>query len=284
MTDFASRVLPKHRIGLRWLSDCKWWQLAACGVGIYVLIVFFSFAVEAISFRHGSPMVVDSQGKPAGFRDLLYFNFITILTIGYGDFIPIHWGRFISVCEALSGAGMFGLLISVVVAKMMAAPANAVVFSKLGYYCTDEQRFLIVFVNTTHSILVNVDISSYFKLGGNWTVSRPKRTPFIGRTVWTFFMNRLSEDKLVAEFKDGDVFRCGLTGQVGGASFSVAIEYSADEILVIPNRKELTAFKGFWEADLASEEVARMFHYRPDGALTLAAFVAARRYEGQTTS
>lgn len=138
-------------------------------------------------------------------------------------------------------------MISVVTAKMMGAPSNTVVFSKFGYYCRDREGFLIVFINTTRSLLVNTDISSYFKLGGDWQVRAPIRTPFIGRSVWTFFMDKIPESELVARPKDGDIFRCALSGQVGGTTFSAAIQYPADKILVIPNRDELTAFEGFLE-------------------------------------
>ena len=64
-----------------------------------------------------------------------------------------------------------------------------------------------------------------------------------------------------------------------GHDLSAAIQYPTDEIVVIPNRDELTAFEGFLETDLASEKVARMFRYRPNGAPTLASFVSARRLE-----
>jgi hypothetical protein len=284
--DFASRDLPKHRTGLhlQWLARSSWLRIAAYGLALYVAIVLLSVAIETISLWRGCPLVVGSRGNSAGFWDLLYFNFITILTIGYGEFSPIHFGRFVSACEALLGTGLFGLMISVVTAKMIAAPSNTVVFSQFAYYCRDREGFLVVFVNTTRGLLMNVDISSYFKLGGDWQVRAPIRTPFIGRSVWTFFMDRVPEGDLVARLADGDIFRCGLSGQVGGTTFSAAIQYPTDEILVIPNRDELTAFEGFLETDLASEKVARMFHYRPNGAPTLASFVSARRAGTETTS
>jgi hypothetical protein len=286
MTDFASQPLPKKHTGahLRWLSHSSWWQIAVRGLLLYVSIVVLSSAVEAISLWCGCPLVVDSKGNPAAYWDLPYFNFISILTIGYGDFTPVRLGRVISVCEALLGAGLFGLLISVVTAKMVAAPANTVVFSKFAYYCTEDEKFLIVFVNTTRSDLINVDISSYFKLGGDWQVRPSIRSPLIRQSVWTFFLDHIAKDDLVREFKDGDVFRCALAGQVDGARFSAAMQYPADEIVVIPNRNELTAFKEFWDVDLGSEEFVRKFHYRPDGAPTLPSFVNARRSESQKPS
>jgi hypothetical protein len=179
--------------------------------------------------------------------------------------------------EALLGAGLFGLFISIVTAKILAAPVNTVVFSRFAYDCTDDQRFLVIFVNTTRSLLENVDISSYMKLGGDWVVDVPVRTPFIGKSVWTFHMNTIAESRLISELGKDDLFRCALTGQIGSTTFSAAMQYSITEILVIPNRDELITFQGFWDADLSSEEVVKMFHYEPEGALTLASFVGTRR-------
>jgi hypothetical protein len=173
-------------------------------------------------------------------------------------------------------------LVSAVTAKLIAAPTNAVVFSELAYYCLDRQRFLIVFVNTTRNLLVNVDISSYFKLARDWPVVAPIRTPFIGRSVWTFFVQQIPESDLTAKLKDGDILRCALSGQVGSTTFSAAVEYPTNRILVIPSRDPLTNFEGFIEANLASLDVARMFHYRPSGAPTLAAFVAIKRAENKS--
>ena len=81
---------------------------------IYMAIVLLAVVIETISLWCGCPLVVGSRGNSGGFWELLYFNFITILTIGYGEFTPIHIGRFISASEALLGTGLFGLMISVV--------------------------------------------------------------------------------------------------------------------------------------------------------------------------
>jgi hypothetical protein len=122
-------------------------------------------------------------------------------------------------------------------------------------------------------------MSRQLKLTLSFTVQEPQpiRTPLIKGSVWTFHIDKLPISALVAKLKDGDVLRCSLMGQVGAASFSAAIEYYANEILAIPNRNELTAFKGFVNADLESPEVRRMFHYQPHGAPTLASFVSAKR-------
>lgn len=284
---FSPQTLPKSRTGrhLQWLAHSSWPRIGVFGLLGYLAIVLLSSSIECMSLWRGLPMVMDSTTKSAaGYGDILYFNFITILTIGYGDFVPVHFGRLISALEALLGAGLFALLISVVTAKILAAPANAVVFSRFAYYCTDDQRFLIIFVNTTRGLLENVDISSYMKLGGDWVVDPPVRTPFIGQSVWTFHMNRIQTSKLASELDKDDVLRCALTGQIGSTTFSAVMQYSTNEILVIPNRDELTAFPGFWNADLASEQVIKMFHYQPDGAPTLASFVATQRSETRPPS
>jgi len=277
---FASHQLPKRRTGLhlKWLARSSWFGIGVWGLVIYLVIVLLCSSIECLSLWTGSPAVWDTaKNSAAGYSDIVYFNFITILTIGYGDLTPVHFGRWISVLEALFGLGIFGLLISAVTVKILAAPSNTMVFSRFAYYCLDEQRFMIIFVNTTRSLLENVDISSYVKLGGKWVVEVPRRTPFIGLTVWTFHMKAIEERRIVAELADGDVFRCALSGQIGSTTFSATTEYYSEEILVIKNRDELTEFKGFTNANLASDDVVRMFHYQPEGSPSLVSFVSSRR-------
>jgi hypothetical protein len=119
------------------------------------------------------------------FWDLLYFNFTTILTVGYGDYVPVSFGRFLSIAEAIFGLVLFGAIISVATIKAMLPPKNAVAFSKYGYYCTDEQTFLVIFVNTTSSFLVNPEMCSYYRQDDRWVVRPSYRAPFIGHSVWT---------------------------------------------------------------------------------------------------
>jgi len=279
--DFASQELPKKRTGwhVHWLARTPAWRIAIFSFLVYAATVLVFSGLESVFHSHGVPLVVDSQRKPVGFSNLFYFNFVTILTIGYGDLSPVGWGRFFSIVEAIIGVAFFSLVVAVITSKMISPPQDTIVFSKYAYYCTDNEKILLIFVNTTNTLCINTEMCCYFKIGGDWLVRWPIRSPFLTRSVQTFFMDHVPVDTLVQYLMPGDVFRCGISGRLGDTSFAAAIEYYPQDILVIPNRDNLTSFKGFWDADFASEEVIKMFHYRPPDAPTLFSYIESLRQQ-----
>jgi len=59
------------------------------------------------------------------FGDAAYFTFVTGLTIGYGDLVPIHLvTRFLAVLIALMGILLMGLVAAVGVQALNAARGN----------------------------------------------------------------------------------------------------------------------------------------------------------------
>ncbi|MCX5818144.1 MAG: potassium channel family protein [Proteobacteria bacterium] len=275
---FADQKLPgkRHISFVELISRSSTWHIVLVGMLLYILPVVVISLSEALFLCAGNPLVYCEE-QPAGLLELLYFNFVTIITIGYGDLHPVSWGRLFSVIEGIIGVGVFGLLVAAITTKLLSLRDNSVVFSRYGYYCTDEQRFLLVFVNTTNTYMVNVDMTSYFKLGGDWGVRPPIRTPFITTSVQTFFLDEERLEDIVNLLQEGDVFRFGISGSLGLSTYSVAVQYHADEIVVIPNRKELTQYQGFHSPDFQSVDISQMFHYRPTGSLTLSEYVDRER-------
>lgn len=275
--------LPRRRTGLRvdWMSSCPMWLIGVVGLTLYVTLVTLTSGVEWFLATPDSPWVKATDGSFVGWWDIVYFNFVSILTIGYGDYSPNGSGaRFLTVLEAILGTGILGLTLAAATAKFLSPPQNAIVFSRYAYYCTEDERLLVIFVNTSRSRLVNAEISSYFKLGGDWQVRPSVRSPFVTRAVQTFFTDAVSEDDLLKLLDErSDAFRFGISGQLGGASVSVAIEYKPSDILVIPNRRVLTAFSGFWHVDFNSPELEEMFHYRPADARSLPEHVRMKRQQ-----
>jgi len=280
--DFASRELPRRRTGrrLRWVSDASVWRIASLGIAAYVGLVLVFSIIEFLIHQFGGQAVVhqvDKQIVSANIWEILYFNFVTILTIGYGDFFPVGFGRVLAVAEGMLGVGIIGVVIAALTAKFLSAPRESIVFSRFGYYCTDEQRFLLIFVNTTNNRMVNAEMASYFKLGGDWSVREAIRSPFITQSVQTFFMDKVPITELVERLRDGDVFRFSIVGRLGDAAFSTAIQYSPEEIIVLPNREILVAYSGFSPVDFNSPGLVEMFNYRPENAPTLVDFVEQSR-------
>ena len=276
----VDKELPRNRSGrpLTLLERLTMRQLIGIGLLLYICIVLFISVLEYAFHVAGYDFVFNNDSAATDFWDILYFNFTTALTIGYGDLHPVHFGKFISILEAFIGVALFSSMVAVLTAKAFLPPRNTIVFSKYAYYCTEPQRFLIIFLNTTESNLDNIEISSYFKLGGDWSVGPSITSPFITQSVQTFYIDECEESRVVRLLRRGDCLRVGIAGELGSANFSTSIQYNADEILVISNRSELvTFFEPLWRPDFTSPEFQRMFHYHPDGALTLREYVEAAR-------
>lgn len=294
--DFAATEVPRKRGGwlVRKLANASIAEVIVCGMVLYLSVVLFFSIIEVVvpydfvGREIDAPKVAGQEGGKvwarANFGETLYFNFITILTIGYGDFAPVGAGRFLAILEAVIGTGIIGLTIAALTAKLMSAPRDAVVFSRFGYYSEQDERFLVIFVNTTHSPLTNFAICDYFKLGGDWEVTPAVRSPYVTQAVQTFFICAVPISELTTKLREGDALRVGISTRVGDATFATAIEYKAKDIVVIPNRDALTSYDGFWKPALHSKEFLRMFHYRPEGARSLVEYVGNRRPAGMKTT
>lgn len=277
---FAAQDLPRKRTGgsLAWLDRQRVRRIVLIGVLLYLFVVLFISLIEFAYHTAGHDLVLNDKGLGVDkFSDILYFNLISILTVGYGDFHPVSYGKLFSVIEAFVGVGLFSVLVAVITVKALLPPQNTIVFSKYAYYCTAPECFLIIFVNTSNTNLANAEISCYFKLGGDWSVRPSITSPFITQAVQTFYLEQVNLEEIISKLRDGDSLRVGIAGGLGFTSFSTSIQYHADKILVIPNRDELIAYDGFWKPDFASSSFKRMFHYQPEKALTLVAYVEAAR-------
>jgi drug/metabolite transporter (DMT)-like permease len=86
---------------------------------IYVLIgMFFSFLYSAIGVFGDEAFFV--QTSQANASEFLYFSFITLCTVGYGDFTPAHGlGRALASLEALLGQLYLVTIIAVLVSRMV---------------------------------------------------------------------------------------------------------------------------------------------------------------------
>jgi hypothetical protein len=282
----AIKELPPKRIGrlLALLERHPLWHLICGGFLLYLFIVLLISIIEYeyTSLVVGRYLILNSNNSPVtDFQDILYFNFGTILTLGYGEFQPVFIGKVLSLLEALLGVALFGFLVAVFTVKALLPPQNTIVFSKYAYYCTGTipQCFLIIFLNASELNLGNVEISSYFKLGGDWKVKGSVTSPFITQSVQTFYIDQFEETRILSELRNGDCLRVGMVGGLGFAGFSTSIQYSLDEIMVIPDRRELVTFfeSRSHPKNLNCPEIQRMFHYHPAEALTLREYVLQER-------
>ncbi|MFB4164123.1 potassium channel family protein [Alteribacillus sp. JSM 102045] len=63
-------------------------------------VLFYLLSLEAVVLK-----VNDPTGEPAdhSFLNLLYYSGVTILSVGYGDLVPVGSARFFSLIEAAIG-------------------------------------------------------------------------------------------------------------------------------------------------------------------------------------
>jgi len=92
-------------------------QSVSGAIGIYVLLgIFFVFvyaATSALSHKH-----FFAQGTAPTRPLLLYFSFITMTTVGYGDYSPAgQVGRTFAVIEALSGQLYLVTVVAILVSQ-----------------------------------------------------------------------------------------------------------------------------------------------------------------------
>ncbi len=287
--DSSQCILPANRTGsiVRWIDSVSLISIVFLGVATYLAVVLGCSIIEYGCSRPPEQTWVKSTDRVVeSFWDILYFNFITVLTIGYGDYVPNGTGaRVLAVVEALLGTGIITLTMSALIAKFLSPPKKAIVFSRYAYYCRDQEMFMVIYLNTTQNRVVNADQSAYFKLARDWDVTPPARSPLITRAVQTFYTVRVPEEEIIDKLNlddpndPRDLLRFGISGLIGGGAFSVAIEYAPAEIVVLPNRDALTAYPGFWNVDLKDPQFPTMFHYRPEGSPTLIEYVQNSRAE-----
>jgi hypothetical protein len=87
------------------------WLWMAAGFG---LLYWAAGALSGgVLIENGRPVSHDLHGLLTSF----YFSFVTALSIGYGDVVPIGWVRSLAIAEGAAGLLAFGVIISKLVSK-----------------------------------------------------------------------------------------------------------------------------------------------------------------------
>ncbi len=100
----------------------------AGAVSIYLLVAYlFANLFEAAYLLDPSTLHFGENfaGQSTGFADILYFSFVTLATLGYGDVAPAHTvTRAIAVIEAVVGLLFMAILIARFVSLLSTQHAN----------------------------------------------------------------------------------------------------------------------------------------------------------------
>lgn len=77
-------------------------------------------AVDRLYLSAGIPSVSLPDGAPPQLQDFLYFSFVTLTTLGYGDIIPLsHLFRSTAILVAITGQLYMTILIAMLVGKFL---------------------------------------------------------------------------------------------------------------------------------------------------------------------
>jgi hypothetical protein len=271
--------LPKERkkTFIESIDAITSWQLIGIVLLLYIAPVFVFSGLEWLIGPNTH--LTTNPPHPVGFWELIYFNFVSILTIGYGDMSPTGVFRLITIVEAVIGLAIYSLSISLVTIKILLPRKDVIVFSKYAYYCTDDSAFMIIYLNTSSTYVTNLQTSWYFKLDEDWHAKTPIQVPFITKSVQTFYLKYDKPfEEINAMLHPFDCLRVGLSGNIGMANYSTFVEYGLKDILIIRNRSVLTKYEGFYKVDenLKSAEFEKYFHYQPEGAGKLSECLKSR--------
>ncbi len=89
---------------LSWL-----WMILVCGA-----VYWISSAVPGYGLHSGTAPIA---ANPQGLITSIYFSFVTALSIGYGDVVPVGWLRVLAIAEGAAGLLIFGCVISKFVSR-----------------------------------------------------------------------------------------------------------------------------------------------------------------------
>lgn len=99
-------------------------QSVTAALCIYLVFgMFFARVASAVAEISGSPYFMERSGADGS--QYLYFSFITLATVGYGDFVPaLRLGRALAVLEGLIGQLYLVTVVALVVGSLVSRRAK----------------------------------------------------------------------------------------------------------------------------------------------------------------
>jgi len=115
-----SRLAPLAARRLSWLETVANFSLDRLIIVWLSMIVVFGLIYWTAGVGMGMGLQAGSHLVKAdgqGFITAIYFSFVTALSIGYGDVVPLGWFRLVAVIEGAAGLLIFGCVISKLVSR-----------------------------------------------------------------------------------------------------------------------------------------------------------------------
>jgi len=106
--------------GLSWLETVANFSLERLIVVWFGMIIVFGLIYWIAGVGMGMGLQAGNTAVKAdgqGFVTAIYFSFVTALSIGYGDVVPLGWFRLAAIIEGVAGLMIFGCVISKLVSR-----------------------------------------------------------------------------------------------------------------------------------------------------------------------
>ena len=89
------------------------------------LVLAISDEVQKLLYRLDSETIHFAGGAAKGFHDYLYFSFVTLTTLGYGDVTPVSaFAKSVTLVIAITGQFYMTILIAILVGKYLSNPKD----------------------------------------------------------------------------------------------------------------------------------------------------------------
>jgi len=188
------------------------------------------------------------------FVDSIYFSFSFSLQIVKYDLLNINiFLRILILIQSLVGKIFFGIGISYLTIKILLPNENTVVFAPIAFYIKNEEKFCVMLVNTSKTLLTNLKFISIEKYHRRHRRPYVIFVPYLKNSVLTLKLE--PTDILKENPRDFDPMEDGLKVSLACSlpfsQYSIAVKYSFDKIFFI----ESTDFRDvpiLQEPDLSS--------------------------------
>lgn len=251
---------PK-KANLGWASKIrnKHFGLVLSELFIYYLAVNLIFALTYYAFN--------ALENTAYFFDYVYFSFVTSLSIGYGDLVPVTLtGKFLVILQTSIATLYFALMVSVLYLKML-YPRDLIKFSKKIIYNPENDIFILRVININKDALVNPNIrisitehNTGEKIAGIFNIPLDYNITYLGKYDFSYtFKNNykalnvmneaniaLAHNKTTNLIESRFRINISITGSYGFNEIAMYKKYYAKDIVIGNSFKPITYNKEFY--------------------------------------
>lgn len=176
-------------------------------IKLMIIYIFINIAFALLYFITHSVVHPSKNGSfitETAWYNYIYFTFISVFTIGYGDFIPSSVGKIIVICQSSCTAVYFALMVSVLSLKLF-YPGEPIKFSEKVIYNLHNNELSFRMINTNREPLINPEISVSITehnvgnvIAGFVTAPVTMSVPYLGKHDFTYsFSNHVEHNEEV---------------------------------------------------------------------------------------